>query len=204
MKWQITQLNSFKNKKFIRWPSHKQWLELLVWAVVLGAIGFFGLFIYLERTLPDADTIATRQVSESTKIYDRTGQVLLYDIHGEEKRTVIPWEQIPANAKNATLAAEDSNFYSHGGFDVRGIARSFFKDILSLSLSQGGSTLTQQLVKNALLGGQKTPFRKIQELILSVQIEKKFSKDQIFWMYLNQIPYGSNTYGIESASKTYF
>ena len=204
MKWQITQLNSFKNKKFIHWPSHKQWLELLVWAIVLGAIGFFGMFIYLERTLPDADTIATRQVSESTKIYDRTSQVLLYDIHGEEKRTVIPWEQIPANAKNATLAAEDSNFYSHGGFDVRGIARSFFKDVLSLSLSQGGSTLTQQLVKNALLGGQKTPFRKIQELILSVQIEKKFSKDQIFWMYLNQIPYGSNAYGIESASKTYF
>src|SRR3989338_4009452 len=131
-------INLFKNKKFIRWPSHKQWLELLVWAVVLGAIGFFGLFIYLERTLPDADTIATRQVSESTKIYDRTGQVLLYDIHGEEKRTIIPWEQIPANAKNATLAAEDSNFYSHGGFDVRGIARSFFKDVLSLSLSQGG------------------------------------------------------------------
>src|SRR3989344_997514 len=204
MKWQITQLNSVKNKKFIHWPSHKPWLELLVWAIVLGAIGFFGMFIYLERTLPDADTIATRQVSESTKIYDRTSQVLLYDIHGEEKRTVIPWEQIPANAKNATLAAEDSNFYSHGGFDVRGIARSFFKDVLSLSLSQGGSTLTQQLVKNALLGGQKTPFRKIQELILSVQIEKKFSKDQIFWMYLNQIPYGSNAYGIESASKTYF
>src|SRR3989344_5914663 len=170
MKWQITQLNSFKNKKFIRWPSHKQWLELLVWAVVLGAIGFFGLFIYLGRTLPEADTIATRQVSESTKIYDRTGQVILYDIHGEEKRTVIPWDQIPVSVKNATLAAEDSNFYNHGGFDVRGIIRSLFKDISSLSLSQGGSTLTQQLVKLALLVGQKTPFRTIQELILSVEI----------------------------------
>ncbi len=200
IKWKVTPLK----KSLIRWPSSKQWLELLVWVVVLGAIGFFGLVIYLEQTLPDADTIATRQVSESTKIYDRTGEILLYDIHGEEKRTVIPWEEIPISVKNATLAAEDSNFYGHGGFDVRGILRSLFKDVTSLSLSQGGSTLTQQLVKNALLGGQKTPFRKIQELILSVEIEKKFTKDQIFWMYLNQIPYGSNAYGVEAASKTYF
>lgn len=198
-KWKVTSVTG----RF-KWPGTKQWLELLVWVVVLGAIGFFGLFIYLEKTLPDADTIATREVSESTKIYDRTGQVVLYDIHGDEKRTVIPWDQIPTNAKNATLAAEDSSFYSHGGFDVRGILRSFWVDITSLSLSQGGSTLTQQLVKNALLGNQKTPFRKIQELILSVEIERKFTKDQIFWMYLNQIPYGTNAYGIQAASKTYF
>src|SRR3989338_2374183 len=201
-KWQVTPLDD--KKWLLKWPGFKQWLELLVWLAVLGSIGFFGLVIYLERTLPDADTIAARRVSESTKIYDRTGEILLYDVHGDEKRTIIPWDEIPVNAKNATLAAEDSNFYSHGGFDVGGIIRSLFNDLRTISLSQGGSTLTQQLVKNALLGGQKTPFRKIQELILAVEIERKFTKDQIFWMYLNQIPYGSNAYGIEAGARIYF
>jgi len=176
----------------------------LVWVIVLGAIAFFSLFIYLAQTLPDPETIAARKISESTKIYDRTGEVLLYDIHGEEKRTIVAWDRISDNLKKATLAAEDSNFYNHGGFDVRGIARSLFKDIASLNLSQGGSTITQQLVKLALLGSEKTPIRKIKELVLSIEIERRFSKDQIFWMYLNQIPYGSNAYGIQAASKTFF
>ena len=175
-----------------------------LWLVVLGAIGFFSLFIYLHQTLPDPESIADRQVSESTKIYDRTGKVLLYDIHGEQKRTVIAWDQIPVNVKNATLAAEDSNFYSHGGFDLRGILRSIVTDVTSLNLSQGGSTLTQQLVKNALLGSEKTAMRKVKELALSIEIERKFTKDEIFWMYLNQIPYGSNAYGVQAAAKTFF
>jgi membrane peptidoglycan carboxypeptidase len=176
----------------------------LLWVLVIGAITFFSFFIYLEQTLPDPSSIAVRKINESTKIYDRTGQVVLYDIHGEEKRTVIPWDQIPQNLKNATLAAEDSGFYTHGAFDVKGILRSFLKDISTLSFSQGGSTITQQLVKKALLGDQKSPIRKIKELVLSIEIEHRFSKDQIFWMYLNQIPYGSNAYGIEEAAKTFF
>lgn len=175
-----------------------------LWAVVVGSILFFSLFIYIERTLPDPNSIADRKVSESTKIYDRTGQVLLYDIHGEEKRTIVPWEQIPANLKSATLAAEDSNFYSHGGFDLKGIFRSFLNDLKTFSLSQGGSTITQQLVKQTLLGSEKTALRKVKELVLSIELERKFSKDQIFWMYLNQIPYGSNAYGIQAASKAFF
>ena len=175
-----------------------------LWIVVVGAILFFGLLIYIQRTLPDPNSIADRKISESTKIYDRTGQVLLYDIHGEEKRTIVPWEQIPANLKNATLAAEDSSFYSHGGFDIKGIFRSFLNDIKTFSLSQGGSTITQQLVKQTILGPDKTALRKIKELVLSIELERKFSKDQIFWMYLNQIPYGSNTYGIEAAAKAFF
>lgn len=176
----------------------------LLWFIVIGAILFFSFIIYIQRTLPDPNSIANRKVSESTKIYDRTGEVLLYDIHGEEKRTIISWEQIPDSLKNATLAAEDSSFYSHGGFDVRGIIRSLFNDITSLSLSQGGSTITQQLVKQTLLGSEKTALRKIKELFLSIELERKFSKDQIFWMYLNQIPYGSNTYGVQEASKAFF
>lgn len=177
---------------------------LAVWVFVLGVIIFLSLFIYLERNLPDPESIALRKIKESTKIYDRTGEVLLYDIHGEEKRTVVAWEQIPENIKKATLAAEDSNFYNHRGFEIKGIVRAFFRNLESLELSQGGSTITQQLIKKALVGDEKTFTRKIKELVLSVEIERRFSKDEIFWMYLNQIPYGSNAYGIEAASKTYF
>ncbi|MBP9822221.1 MAG: PBP1A family penicillin-binding protein [Candidatus Pacebacteria bacterium] len=190
--------------KKLRKPSLKETGTFIMWSGVIGAILFFAFFIYIQQTLPDPSSIANRKVSESTKIYDRTGKVLLYDIHGEEKRTIIPWEKIPANLKNATLAAEDSGFYSHGGFDVKGIIRSLYKDVTSFSLSQGGSTITQQLVKQTLLGSEKTALRKIKELVLSIELERNFSKDQIFWMYLNQIPYGSNAYGIQAASKAFF
>ena len=177
---------------------------LFLWLSVIGTILLLSLFLYLQRTLPDPESIATRKVGESTKIYDRTGQVLLYDIHGEEKRTIIPWEQIPDSIKKATLASEDSDFYNHKGLDLKGIARAFLKDIVNLGVSQGGSTITQQLVKKALLGDERTISRKIKEAILAIEIERKFTKDQIFWMYLNQIPYGSNAYGIEAAAKEFF
>ncbi|MBX4189814.1 penicillin-binding protein [Candidatus Parcubacteria bacterium] len=191
-------------RPYLRKPTLKQVGMLFLWLIVLGSIAFFSLFIYLSRTLPDPESIALRKISESTKIFDRTGDVLLYDIHGEEKRTVVPWEDIPASLKNAVISAEDSSFYKHKGIDLKGIMRAFYRDITGLNLSEGGSTITQQLVKNALLGQQKTPTRKIKELILSIEIERRFSKDQILWMYLNEIPLGSNVYGVESASKTFF
>lgn len=177
---------------------------VFLWLFVLGSIVFLSAFLFLERTLPDPETIATRKIGESTKIFDKTGKILLYDIHGEQKRTVVSWDQIPSNIKNATLASEDINFYNHKGFDIKGIFRAFFNNLRRFRLSQGGSTITQQLVKNALLGQEKTFSRKIKEIILSIKIERRFSKDQIFWMYLNQIPYGSNAYGIEAASGTFF
>lgn len=177
---------------------------LFLWLFVVGAIFFLILFIYIELTLPAPESIAVRKVTESTKIYDKTGEALLYDIHGEEKRTVIPWDQIPESAKKATLASEDADFYNHKGLDISGILRALLKDIRDLDLSQGGSTITQQLVKKTLLGDEKTLTRKIKEAILSIEVEKRFTKDEILWMYLNQIPYGSNAYGIEAASKTFF
>ncbi len=177
---------------------------LFLWLFVIGTIMLLSFFLYLQRTLPDPESIATRKVGESTKIYDRTGEVLLYDIHGEEKRTIIPWEQIPDTIKKATLASEDSDFYNHKGLDLRGIARAFLKDVVNLGVSQGGSTITQQLVKKALLGDERTISRKIKEAVLAIEIERRFTKDQILWMYLNQIPYGSNAYGIESAAKAFF
>src|SRR3989344_1177998 len=177
---------------------------LFLWFFVVGLIFFLSLFLYLQSTIPDPESIAIRRVTESTKIYDRTGEVLLYDIHGEEKRTIIPWEKIPESIKKATLASEDSDFYNHKGLDFKGIVRAVLKDLRTLSLSQGGSTITQQLVKNTLLGQDKTVSRKLKEWILSIEVERRFTKDEIFWMYLNQIPYGSNAYGIEAASKTFF
>jgi 1A family penicillin-binding protein len=176
----------------------------LIGAIVIGLIFLLGLFIYYAGQLPDPSVITARHVNESTKIYDRSGETLLYDVHGEEKRTIIPWDQMSQNIKNATLAVEDSEFYSHQGIDVWGIIRAVYKDIVTLKASQGGSTITQQLVKKALLSDEKTIPRKIKEIALSIQIERKYTKDQIFWMYLNQIPYGSNAYGIEAASLAYF
>src|SRR3989344_7100385 len=177
---------------------------LFLWFFVIGLIVFLSLFLYLKSTIPDPESIALRRVTESTKIYDRTGQTLLYDIHGEEKRTIIPWEKIPDNIKGATLAAEDSDFYKHKGVNFQGILRAIYKDIKNFNLSQGGSTITQQLIKKALLGDQKTITRKIKEWILAIEVERRFTKDEILWMYLNQIPYGSNAYGVEAASKTFF
>ena len=189
-----------KNKSH---PAKNVFLTILALAVI-GLVFLVIVFIYYAGQIPDPSAIASRRINESTKIYDRTGTALLYDIHGEEKRTVIPWEQISDTIKKATLAAEDSDFYNHKGIDFKGILRAFYKDIAHLSASQGGSTITQQLVKISLLGNEKTVARKIKEAVLSIQVERKFTKDQIFWMYLNQIPYGSNAYGIEAAAQTYF
>lgn len=177
---------------------------LFLWLLVIGIIFFLVLFIYIETTLPSPDSIAARKITESTKIYDKTGEILLYDIHGEEKRTIIPWDQISKSAREATLASEDAEFYNHKGLDISGIIRAVLKDIRDLNLSQGGSTITQQLVKKSLLGDEKTITRKLKEALLSIEVEKRFTKDEILWMYLNQIPYGSNAYGIEAASKTFF
>jgi 1A family penicillin-binding protein len=182
----------------------KSLLTLALWGATLCVIGASLLVLYAKSTVPDPGTLATRQVKESTKIYDRTGTVVLYDIYNSEKRTVVPWDKISDNIKNAVLAAEDNGFYQHPGFDVKGILRSIYTDLTSGSTAQGGSTITQQLVGNALVGRQKTIIRKIQELILAVEVEQRFTKDQIFEMYLNQIPFGSNIYGVEAASQAYF
>ncbi len=189
----------WQNIKMVRKLAH-----LILFLVVIGLALGMGAFFFIARDLPNADAIVARQVSESTKIYDRTGQSILYNVHGEEKRTIITWENIPENVKKATLASEDSSFYSHGGLDFKGIVRAFLKNLVRFQINQGGSTITQQLIKKALLGDQRTMVRKIKEAVLAIEVERQFSKDQIFWMYLNQIPYGSNSYGIEAASQTFF
>lgn len=158
----------------------------------------------LLRDLPDPFEISERKVAESTKIYDRTGTTLLYEVHGEEKRTLVPFSDISQRLKDATIVAEDFNFYTHAGVDIKSILRAVFVDIMSGTKAQGASTITQQLVKNAFLTPEKTITRKIREAVLSYKIEKSYTKEEIFTFYLNQIPYGSNAYGAEAASQTFF
>lgn len=174
--------------------------------IALASLALIGalIVIYFSRNLPTVEQMSSREVTESTKIYDRTGEFLLYEIHGEEKRTNLSADQIPDIIRKATIAIEDSSFYEHSAFDIKGIMRAVFVDIVEGRKAQGGSTITQQLAKKAFLTDEKTFTRKIKELILAYRIEKAYSKDEILNLYLNQIPYGNNAYGIEAASQMYF
>lgn len=187
--------------KIVWW---KAFLMLIFFGFLTGIIAVVGIFAYFAKDLPDPNKVNKRVVAESTKIYDRTGQHVLYEIHGEEKRTLIPFDEMPQSIRHATIASEDQDFYSHYGIKFSSIARAVIKDVLNRGASQGGSTITQQFVKNSILTSEKTITRKIKEVILSLEIEQRFSKDEILRMYLNEIPYGSNAYGIESAAQTFF
>lgn len=174
-------------------------------------IGFLGLVIAVLvflfntiRTLPDPGEIVDIQVSQSTKIYDREGEALLYEIYGEEKRTIIAPDDIPDVVRDATISIEDDSFYSHPAFDLRGIFRALITNLIQGGVVQGGSTITQQLAKNAFLTGEKRYTRKVRELVLAMRLEQRYSKDEILDLYLNQVPYGENAYGIEAAAQTFF
>lgn len=180
--------------------------KLLAASAFAGIIFFilFGLiFAYYAITIPDPNQLAKREPIESTKILDRNGK-LLYELYDEEKRTLITLDQVPKHVKDATIAIEDKNFYNHGGISFTGIMRSVIVNILTAKKSQGGSTITQQFVRNAVLTREKTWGRKIKEIALSMEIERRYTKDEILQLYLNEIPYGSNAYGIEAAAQTFF
>lgn len=170
---------------------------------ILGLFAVFATVIFLSRQLPDPNKLMDRQVAQSTKIYDRTGQTVLYEIHGGAQRTMVNINDIPAYVKEATIAIEDKDFYRHSGFSLWAIARTAITNLL-FNRKAGGSTLTQQFVKNAILTTEKSYIRKAKELILAYRIEKNFNKDQILQMYFNEIPYGSTAYGVEAASQKYF
>ncbi len=171
--------------------------------IIFGVVISFLIFsILIIKDLPSPARLATAS-SQSTKIYDRTGK-LLYSIYVDENRTYVPLPQISDYLKKATVAIEDKDFYKHGAIDFfGGIARAV-KDMVLYRRLQGGSTLTQQLAKTALLTPERTITRKIKELILAVWIERLYSKDKILEMYLNQVPYGGTSYGVEEASQNYF
>ncbi len=167
----------------------------------MAAIGIFAISL----SLPDPDKLTDRVVEQSTKIFDRTGEHLLYEIFANQKRTLIELEDLPDYAIEATIAVEDKHFYEHKGVRWVSILRAAVNNAIGRRQGSGGaSTLTQQLVKNAIVGDDHSYLRKLKEAILAQQIEKTFNKQQILKLYFNEIPYGSSNYGIQAASQAYF
>ncbi len=161
-----------------------------------------SISIYLFWGIPLPTKISSSDIPVSTKLFDRNGK-LIYEIFSEKRRTPIKLSDLPASVKNATIAIEDKDFYKHRGFSFTGIGRAAYKIAFERKL-EGGSTITQQLVKNSLLSPERTIRRKAREFFLTMIIEGIYTKDQILELYLNQIPYGGTAYGIEAASETYF
>lgn len=178
--------------------------------IVLGVLGLVagGVLLLWISTLeiPDLSAFDQRRVLQSTKIYDRTGEILLYDLHQDVKRTVIPYENISRYIKNATVAIEDDKFYEHHGIRPLSIVRAALANLQGGNLlgGQGGSTITQQVIKNSVLMQEKTLSRKVKEWILAMKLERQLSKDQILGFYLNESPYGGTIYGAEEASRAFF
>lgn len=195
----------------------KNLLLLGLFCFVLGSLFLLGFMAVMSRDLPNPGSLTERTVSQTTKIYDRTGDHVLYEIFGNENRTLKKLQKgfcdsnsslekdekgIPLFVVQATISAEDHGFCEHHGFDYKGFARAVLLNLIGKRV--GGSTLTQQLVKNAILSNEKTITRKLKELILSIELERKYSKDEILQIYLNEIPYGSTYYGIEAASQNFY
>jgi len=182
---------------------------LFIFGVFLGSLVLVSLLAWYSKDLPNPDDLIKRPVPQTTKIYDRTGEHLLYEIAGEEKRTLVKLDQIPKYAVDAVILLEDKEFYNHKGLSWKGIVRIAVNPVLckitaNRFCSAGGSTITQQLVKNAILTNERTVSRKLKEILLTLEIERRFSKEQILQLYFNEIPYGSTNYGIDSAAQSYF
>jgi len=161
--------------------------------------------LYVWAGLPSTANLSTARLPLSTRIYDRTGTVLLAEIHqGSERRHIVPLSQVAAAMQQATIAVEDRTFYQHGGLNLLRTGQAGLDDLLHLRFNQGGSTITQQLVKNIYLSEDRSVLRKLDEAILAVEIEHQYSKAQILEAYLNRIYYGNRSYGVEAAARTYF
>jgi len=200
----------------LNWKRIKQWLkhhgkeaivDILIGGLVVSLVVIGGLFLWISSfDIPSLSTFEDRRILQSTKIYDRTGEVLLYDLHQDVKRTIVPFEEISYHLKNATVAIEDDQFYNHMGIDLRAIVRAGLTNLSQGDLlgGQGGSTITQQVIKNSILEQEKRLTRKIKEAILSIRLEQVLTKDEILNHYLNESPYGGTIYGVEEASQAFF
>jgi 1A family penicillin-binding protein len=171
--------------------------------LAMGGVAAAAVFGYFAADLPEAHDLATVQIPLSTHIYDRTGERLLYTLE-EERRELITLGEIPQKMQEATISIEDKTFWSNMGIDPAGIVRAINANQAAGRIVGGGSTITQQLIKQRLLGDEPTFTRKIKEAILAVEVTRTFSKQQILEMYFNQIYYGNQSYGIRAAAKTYF
>jgi len=192
---------------FLTQPIKKIILLLFKFSFLVFFISFsilFFLFLFYLKDLPRPEVFIEREIPQSTKIYDRTGKILLYEIYGEEKRTYVSLSQIPKHLRDAVICAEDSNFYHHFGVDPKALIRAILSDLKILKPVYGASTIPQQLIRSTFLSLEKTPERKTKEIILAIELDRRYSKDQILEWYLNQVPFGQNAYGVEAAAQTYF
>lgn len=192
-------------KKNKRKKDNHFWRKFLLIIAGLFLLGFGSAMIWVSTlNLPDFSAFDELKLQSSTKIYDRTGTILLYNANQNFRRTIIPYEDMGLTIKQATVAIEDDKFYQHHGIRPASIIRALLANITTGSFSQGGSTITQQIIKNTLLTREKTISRKVKEWILAIKAENIFSKDEILGIYLNQASYGGNIYGVEEASQIYF
>ncbi|MBM4402086.1 MAG: transglycosylase domain-containing protein, partial [Candidatus Cloacimonetes bacterium] len=175
---------------------------LLIILVFGGTITAFATIFLVSRKLPSPTKLTEREVSQSTKIFARNGD-LLYEVFGDQRRTLVTLDDIPDYLKNATIAVEDAEFYQHKGFYLLGWVRAIYNMARGRGL-QGASTISQQLVKNTLLTPERTISRKIKEFVLALEIERRYGKDEILQMYLNEAPYGGQAWGVGAASEMYF
>ncbi|MBI2465351.1 PBP1A family penicillin-binding protein [Candidatus Shapirobacteria bacterium] len=196
--------NLINRLKSLDFGSRRFWYRAVLAVLVLGLVGYMAVlvtFVWYSKDLPTPNKVVRRD-GFSSRIYDRNGE-LVYDVYKDAKRVPVVWEDVPDTLKNATVAVEDKDFYKHQGFDPLTPFR-IIKNIFTLGKFTGGSTLTQQLVKNVLLTSDRTVTRKIKEFMLSVQIEAKYKKSEILLMYLNESPYGGADWGVGIAAEQYF
>ncbi len=173
---------------------------LAIFFIFIGSVLVWASFV----KLPDISSFEARQIANSSKITDRTGLVVLYDVHQSVRRTEVTLPNMGDNIQNAVISIEDHDFYSHMGIRPTSILRSIFIDITHANYTQGGSTITQQIVKNTLLNNDKSLTRKLKEWILAVRLERQFNKQEILSIYLNDAPMGGTLYGMETASEAFY
>ncbi len=197
--------NYTKAKSHHKINKKRIFVDILLAGMTLAFLGLAFILVWaVSLKAPSPDSFDDRLLGQSAKIYDRTGKILLYDLSQKVRRTVVPFDKISPYIKNATIAIEDETFYQHGGIQAKSIIRAVLANILTLRFSQGGSTITQQVVKNSLLSSDKSISRKIKEWILSIKLEQVTDKDTILNMYLNSSPYGGNIYGVGEATQQFF
>lgn len=202
------------NGRFAEITAHAGFFSRTYFVKMIKGLIFFGLaiflflaggFVYLYKYVaPDVNFLDGSRIPQTTVLYDKTGQHILYELFGEANRKIIKHDDIPDSVRLATIAAEDDGFYRHHGIDILAVLRALWINVKNDERAQGGSTITMQLARNVFLTRERTIERKIAEAVLAVKIENRFSKDEILDWYLNIVPYGSNAYGIEAATQTFF
>lgn len=199
---------AFRLKDFLHHPSPLVRTLFVGAGAVLCIVGAGLLWVALEP-VPDLNTLSTRKVSESTRILDRTGDTILHDLNPDVTRSTVRLEDISPHIQKATLAIEDSGFYYHNGISIPAIVRALITDIMIVlgfydGYTQGGSTITQQVVKNTLLTNERSLVRKLHEWVLAIKLEQRYSKEDILALYFNNTPYGGTLYGVEAATRAFF